>query len=112
MPEPCIITIEASGKVTVDWDPALPDGPHKSSSVEALAAGALLGIGRALTGKGHDEMVRLLATFEKAKNGWGPCTKGDIGKWLFLGVYSKLLFVAQFGGFTGYRIIELSGGFR
>jgi hypothetical protein len=69
MPERCIITIEASGRVTVDWDPALPDGPHKLSRVETLAAGAIVGIGKALTGKGYDQMVAVLTAFDRAKTG-------------------------------------------
>ena len=54
--------------MTVDWDPALPEGPHKLRRVEALAAGAILGIGKTLTGKGYDELVRVIAQFNGARN--------------------------------------------
>jgi phosphate starvation-inducible protein PhoH len=65
----CIITIENSEAgvkgLSIAWDPAIPDGPHQLSRVEALAAGAVLGIGKALTGKGGMEIAQALRAFEK-----------------------------------------------
>jgi hypothetical protein len=52
----------------IAWDPALPDGPHRMTRVEAVAAGAALGIANAITGKGHDEIARVLAKFDRARH--------------------------------------------
>jgi hypothetical protein len=43
----------------------------KLSRVEALAAGAIVGIGNALTGKGYDEMVAVLMAFENGHRLFG-----------------------------------------
>ncbi len=52
----CSISI-SSAEVSIYWHPALPEEAHKPSRIEIMAAGALLGIARALMGKGEDEIL-------------------------------------------------------
>ncbi len=53
--------------VSIHWDQALPDGPHKPTRVETMAAGALLGIARTLTGRGEEAVIDAIAMFEKKR---------------------------------------------
>ena len=61
----CSIEISAE-RVWIDFRPALPDGPHKVTRVEVMAAAALVGIARALTGQGEAEVMRALIRFDAA----------------------------------------------
>ena len=45
----------------------MPDGPHQLSRVEALAAGAMLGMSKTITGKGRDEVLRMIVRFNEAR---------------------------------------------
>jgi len=65
----CRISIDEHG-IWIDFTPKLAEAPRKASQTELLAAGALMGIAGVLTGKGADEILRALATFERgAKRG-------------------------------------------
>ncbi len=66
-PSRCVITIDAKEGVNITWDPCLPDGPHKLGFVETAAAGAILGIGKALTGKGSIQVLQAMKLFERSK---------------------------------------------
>jgi hypothetical protein len=55
----CNISIE-SDHLYISFDPALPNGPHKRTAAELMAAGALLGIARVLTGKGEEAVMAAL----------------------------------------------------
>ena len=48
--------------------PCLPEGPHKLSRVEVMAGGALLGMGKAITGKGYEEIVRAMVIFDRSRS--------------------------------------------
>ncbi len=61
----CSIDLSNRG-IWIHWEPALPDGPHKVSPVEIMAAGALIGIGRTLTGQGAADVIEALTKFDKA----------------------------------------------
>lgn len=67
----CVITIDADAGLSIAWEPALPSGPHELSQVERMAAGAVLGIGKALTGKGGLEIAAALRAFEKGRGEHG-----------------------------------------
>lgn len=60
----CYINI-SEDRISIDFDQTLIDEPHKPSRVEIMAAGALLGITRALTGKGAEQVIHALAQFER-----------------------------------------------
>ena len=64
MKQRCHITLSENG-VDIDFYPALMSEPHKPSRVEIMAAAALVGIARALTGKGAEQVVHALAQFER-----------------------------------------------
>ncbi len=55
----CDIRISESD-IWIDWTPALPDG-GKPSRVELMAAGALIGIARVLSGKGAEDVAAAAA---------------------------------------------------
>jgi hypothetical protein len=52
--------------IWIHWTPPLPDVPHPVSPVEIMAAGALFGIARTLTGKGATEVAQALRNLDKA----------------------------------------------
>lgn len=60
----CYISLSDRG-VSIDFEPGVPDAPHKPSIVETMAAGALLGIAKALTGKGADDVIAAMARVER-----------------------------------------------
>ena len=73
----CSISISDHG-IDFYFTPALPDEPHRPSRVEIMAAGALflrpirkppgrsmVGMARALTGKGVEQVIHALAQFER-----------------------------------------------
>ena len=60
----CAIHISGSG-VSFDFYPSLPNESHKPSRTEIMAAAALVGIARALTGKGAEQVIHALAQFER-----------------------------------------------
>jgi hypothetical protein len=60
----CTIHINERG-VDFDFYPSLPAEPHKPTRTEIMAAGALVGIARALTGKGAEQVIHALAQLER-----------------------------------------------
>jgi hypothetical protein len=60
----CSIHISGHG-VSFDFYPNLPNEPHNPSRTEIMAAAALVGIARALTGKGAEQVIHALAQFER-----------------------------------------------
>jgi hypothetical protein len=64
----CSISISARG-VWIDFTPALDKEPHKPTTTDLLAAGAVMGIAAVLTGKGADDVLRALVKFERATKG-------------------------------------------
>jgi hypothetical protein len=64
MKQRCHITLSETG-IDIDFYPPLESEPHKPSRVEIMAAGALLGLARALTGKGAEQVIHALAQFER-----------------------------------------------
>ena len=62
----CSISISDHG-IDIYFHPALPDGPHKVTRAEMLAAAALMGIARTLTGRGDDEVLAALIKFDRAQ---------------------------------------------
>lgn len=62
----CTITI-TNGKVTIAWEPSLPDGPHEVTKTELLAAGAVFGMSQALTARGKRATLRALQQFDDAR---------------------------------------------
>jgi hypothetical protein len=64
----CSIYISGRG-IDVNFTPALPEGKHDVTRTELMAAGALIGIARVLTGQGADEMLRSLVQFERQTAG-------------------------------------------
>lgn len=61
----CSISISESD-IWIRWDPPLPEGPHKVTRAEVMAAGALIGVARTLSGKGADEVISSLVKFDRA----------------------------------------------
>lgn len=62
----CWITISETS-IHVHWDKPLPDGPHRPTRIETMAAGALLGIARTLTGRGEEAVIDAMAQFERKR---------------------------------------------
>jgi hypothetical protein len=60
----CHISIDADS-ISIRFDDPLPDGPHKVTRLETMAAGALLGIARTLTGRGDEAVVAAMVMFDK-----------------------------------------------
>lgn len=60
----CSISI-CDSDISFYFTPELPAEAHKPSRTEIMAAGALVGIARALTGKGADAVIHALAQFER-----------------------------------------------
>jgi hypothetical protein len=60
----CHISV-SDDSINLYFDQPLPDGPHKPTRMETMAAAALLGIARALTGKSEGDVVRAIASFER-----------------------------------------------
>ncbi len=52
-------------EVTIYFNPPLQEGPHKVTRLETMAAGALLGIARTLTGRGEDAVLQAMTMFDK-----------------------------------------------
>jgi hypothetical protein len=52
----CSIHISKRG-IDLYWQPELPAGEHKATRVELMVAGALMGVARALTGKGEADVL-------------------------------------------------------
>lgn len=67
LPRRCTITLDIRTGLHIRWDPPLPDGPHRVNWVEAAAAGALIGIGKAITGKGYGEIIQALKKLGDAR---------------------------------------------
>jgi hypothetical protein len=63
--ERCTIDIDAES-LWIRFDPPLPDGPHKPTRMEVMAAAALVGIARALTGQGETEVMQAVQRFDAA----------------------------------------------
>lgn len=60
------VTIRISDdSLWIDFRPPLVAEAHKPSRVEIMAAAALVGIARALTGKGADQVIDLMSKFER-----------------------------------------------
>lgn len=64
LPDCCRITVE-SGYISIHFDPPLAEGPHKMTRLETIAAGALMGIARTLTGHGEAAVIAALVQFDK-----------------------------------------------
>jgi hypothetical protein len=60
----CSISISDHG-IDLYFHPNLPSEPHKPTRTEIMAAAALVGIARALTGKGAEQVIHALAQFER-----------------------------------------------
>ncbi len=64
----CSISISESS-IWIDFRPALPQGPHKVTRTEVMAAAALVGIARTLTGRGEAEVMAAIGRFDSATKG-------------------------------------------
>ena len=64
----CWMSISASG-ISVRWDRALPDGPHKVTRVELMVAAAMIGIASSLTGNGAEAVLDSLLKFDHLTRG-------------------------------------------
>jgi hypothetical protein len=60
----CNISI-GDDSIHLYFDQPIPDGPHKVTRMETMAAAALLGIARALTGQAEKDVVRAIAAMER-----------------------------------------------
>lgn len=59
----CSIDISSDG-IRIWFEPDIPDGPHKPTSIEVMAAGALLGVAGVLTGLGREQVVEAMKKFD------------------------------------------------
>ena len=64
----CYISLSGRG-ISFDFEPALVAEAHAPSRTEIMAAAALVGIARALTGKGADAVIGAIAQFERQHKG-------------------------------------------
>jgi hypothetical protein len=60
----CYLSITHTS-VDLHFNPKLPEGEHKPTRVELMAAAALLGISRVLSGKGETEILNAMRKVAK-----------------------------------------------
>lgn len=60
----CTIVLDVNVGMKVTFEPPFPDEPHRVNWVEAAGAGAVIGVGQALTNKGRRQVLADLRRFE------------------------------------------------